>query len=107
MARSFTASRAALILHGIRQPQAVLSGQRYAMRVVAAELHHVALSGQPQRQRLHAQPTDDEQIAPRLAQLLVVRPLVEKISFHRAHVLRPLLLNVNERPLPPAKPEML
>lgn len=99
--------RAALILHGIRQPQAVLSGQRYAMRVVAAELHHVALSGQPQRQRLHAQPTDDEQIAPRLAQLLVVRPLVEKISFHRAHVLRPLLLNVNERPLPPAKPEML
>ena len=33
--------------------------------------------------------------------------LVEQIALHRTQVLRPLLLQVNQRPLPPAEREVL
>ena len=96
-----------LIFHGVGKPRAFFSAERYAPRIIASELHHVALPRKPQRERLNAKAADDEQIAPRLTQLLVVRALMQKISLHRAQIFRPLLLDVNECPLPPAEPKML
>ena len=77
------------------------------MYCITLKFHHVALSAQSQRERLYAQAADNPQIASCLAQLLVMCPLVEQLPFHGSKILRPLLFDVEQHPLPAAKPEML
>lgn len=77
------------------------------MYCITLKFHHVALSAQSQRERLYAQAADNPQIASCLAQLLVMCPLVEQLPFHGSKILRPLLFDVDQRPLPAAELEML
>ena len=96
----------ALVLDRVRQPQPVMSVQRDALRI-AAKLHNVALAAETERQRINAQTARDDPVAAALAQLLIMGALVQKRALSRTQILRPLLLNVDQCPLPPAKPEVL
>ena len=97
---------AALILDRIGQPCALVSVQRHAA-VIPAKLHDVALTGEAERQRVNAQAARDDRVAAALAQLLIVGALVQKRALRGAQVLCPLLLDMDQRPLPPAEPEVL
>ena len=70
-------------------------------------LQHVAGPGHPQGTGKHPYPPHRQQVSPALPQVLVVGPLVQNVPFHRAVVLLPLVLNVDQGPLPAAELEML
>ena len=71
------------------------------------ELHHVAFPRDPQRMGDHGEAAKDQQIAPALAKRLVVGAAVHQAALHRAQILLPLILHVNQRPLPPAEGKVL
>ena len=96
----------ALVLHGIRQPQSFLAAQGNALRI-GAKFHDITLSREPQRVGDDGKPPEDEHIAPALAGRLVVRTAVQQVALHRAHIVLPLAFYVDQRPLPPAKGEVL
>ena len=57
--------------------------------------------------RNHAHAPRRQRFSAALKQRLVVRALVHELPLHRTHVFRPLLLDMNQRPLPAAEREML
>ena len=90
----------------IGQIASLLSMQRHAAGV-PAKLHHVADPADPQPVGGDAHAADDQQIAPPLPGRGVVGLPVEGLPLHRPDVLRPLILNMDQRPLPPTKSKML
>ena len=74
---------------------------------VSVKFHHVALAGEPKLMGDHLQSSEDQRIAPVLTSCLIVGPAVEKIALHCPQVLLPLLLQVDQRPLPPAERKVL
>ena len=71
------------------------------------EFNDVANARRIQFMRNHPEAARNQHIAAPLDQVLVVRTAMKKISIDRAHVVRPLLLNENQRPLPRTKRIML
>ena len=53
------------------------------------------------------QPAQNQQIAALFHLLFVVGAAVHQVSLHRAYIIRPLLLQVDQRPLPPAEHKVL
>ena len=96
----------ALVFDGEGRPEALAAGQAHAVGR-AAELQHVAGAGNAQRRRKDPHPARNQQIAPTLKAVLVVRALVEQRAVGRVEIVRPKLLNVNERPLPAAERKVL
>ena len=72
-----------------------------------AELHYVALAAQAQPVRYHAHAAHSEKPAALFAERFVVGALMLQAPFGGVQVLAPLLFHVGERPLPPAKAEVL
>ena len=70
-------------------------------------LQHVALAGHAQRRGKYADAAGDVQIAATLLKPRVVGIAVHQSAVHRAEILRPLLLNVNQRPLAATEAEVL
>ena len=68
---------------------------------------YVALSGYTQFRGIDADAPRNETVAPPLLKVRVVGVFVEKGAVNGAEILRPLVLNVNEGPLPAAELEML
>ena len=71
------------------------------------KFHHIADTGDTQRGRLDGKASEDEQISPPFSLGLIVGTVVEQLPLHRAQVFPPQLLDVDQRPLPPTKGEML
>ena len=71
------------------------------------KFHHIADTGDTQRGRLDGKASEDEQISPPFPLGLIVGTVVEQLPLHRAQVFPPQLLDVNQRPLPPTKGEVL
>ena len=74
---------------------------------VAEKFDHVAAPGYAKARGLDTQPPNRQYVSPLLGKPLVVRPLVEDVSLDRPQVFRPLLFEVDERPLSPAERKVL
>ena len=68
---------------------------------------HIALAGHLQRGGKDADAPGDEQVAPALPEVSVVGILMHQCPVHRAGILCPLLLNMDQCPLPAAEFEVL
>ena len=68
---------------------------------------YVALSGYTQLRGIDADATRNKAVAPPLLKVCVVGVFMEDGTVNGAVVFRPLVLDVDQRPLPPAKPKML
>ena len=68
---------------------------------------YVALSGYTQLRRIDADATRNKAVAPPLLKARVVGVFVEDRAVNGAVVFRLLVLDVDQRPLPPAEPKML
>ena len=97
---------APLVFHGIGLPQPLPSGKRDA-GASPAIFQHIALAGNPQPGREHADPPGDHQISPALLERGVVGVFMKDRPVRGAVVLCPLVLDVDEGPSPPAKAKML
>ena len=70
-------------------------------------IQHVALPGHPQGGREHVHATGDKEIAPALGKPLVMGVLVHQSPIRGAEIFRPLVLDMDERPLPSAEFKVL
>ena len=68
---------------------------------------YVALSGYTQLRGIDADATRNKAVALPFLKVRVVGVFVEDRAVNGAIVFRPLVLDVDQRPPPPAKPEML
>ena len=78
----------------------LLRRTQYRLADDPAEFHHVAGSRQAQGRRKHPQAPDREQVPTAFPEALLMGPLVKQHSFRGPQVLRPLLFQVDKRPLP-------
>ena len=97
---------AVFILHRHGEPAALLSLQRDTIRV-GAELHHIAGPGQAQPVADDPHAAHRQQVTPLFPKGIVVAPFMQQLPLDGAQVFGPLLFEVNQRPLPPAKAEVL
>ena len=97
---------AALILHGVRLPQALALLERNS-DLATAEFQHVARARHTERAGEHAHIPRDEKISPTLGERTVVRVFVQDCTVRRAVVFCPLVFDVDESPLPATEAEML
>lgn len=71
------------------------------------KLQHIAGAGHTQRPGKNAHIACDEEISPAFGKCAVVRVFMQDRAVRRAVILRPLVLDVNERPLAAAELEVL
>ena len=71
------------------------------------QLHYIALPGQTQGIGDDGQTAEEQQIASALPEGGVVGPLMEQVSLHGTQVFLPLLLQMDQRPLPAAERKVL
>ena len=90
--------------HGFPEPFRVLQGD--ALRV-GPELDDVAVSAQAKPTADHLHPSGDEQAAAPFGLVCVMAAGVVELAFDGAAVLRPLLFQMDERPLAAAEAEVL
>ena len=69
----------------------------------SVKFDYIADAGQTQPRTRYSQSSKNKKIAPSLSNSLVMASFVHLIASNRKAVLRPLLLDMNERPLPGAK----
>ena len=72
----------------------------------SVKFHHIAFTGHAEHRRMDAHGTNNQQVAAAFC-AAAVRFLVQNRAVHRAVILRPLMLHMDERPLPTAECEML
>ena len=97
---------APLILHRVRLPYSLFAPDRNTGSPPMI-FQHIAFAGHTQRGGKYTDAPGDEQVAPALPEVSVVGILMHQRPVHRAEILRPLLLNMDQRPLPAAEFEML
>ena len=73
----------------------------------APEFNNIALTAQAESERVDAQTARDDRVAAALAKALIVCALVHDLTFDSAEILRPLLLDMYQCPLPTAEAKML
>jgi len=95
-----------LVFHRIRSPQALPAAERHAV-LIPEKFHHIAASGYAKVQGLDTQSPNRQQIASFFVKSLVVGAFMENIALHRTQVFRPLLFQMDQRPLPSAERKML
>ena len=83
-----------------------LAAELYAARI-SVEFQHVALAGNAESAGEDAHTARSYHTVAPLRQRLVVRALMHQPAVGRAQVLRPLILDMDKRPLPPAEQKML
>lgn len=71
------------------------------------KLQYIAGAGHTQRPGKNTHITGDEEISPAFGKCAVVRVFMQDRAVRRAVILRPLVLDVNERPLAAAELKML
>ena len=106
LVRSVRSGGAALVFDREGQVSSLFPLQWYACRV-PTELHHVACADESEPRRRDAQAANDQHISPPFPRRGVVGFSMERAALHRPDILRPLVFNVNQRPLPAAKAKML
>lgn len=97
---------AALVLHGEGQPSALPPAQLYAV-IAAVIFKHITLPGYAEPARGQANPMEGDHIAALLAKRLIMRSCMQERAVNGTKVLRPLVFDMNQRPLPAAKQEVL
>ena len=97
---------AALVFNGDGTPKSFLPVQPRTC-LFPVKFHDIRDAAHTELCRGNAQGTRHEQIPARFVQAAVMTLLVDDLPFDGAQVFLPLLLDVNERPLPAAKEEML
>jgi len=97
---------AMFVFNGIGAPTPLFSLQGDSLRI-PVELHHVTGPLQPEGVGYHPHPPGDEQATPALPPGFIVRGFVLNAPLRGQQVFRPLLFNMDQRPLPPAKGEVL
>ena len=97
---------AALVLHGQRLPQSVVSLKGNTVRG-GAELHHIAVAGQPQPVADDPQIPHGDEIPALFPQRIIMAALMQQASLGGAQVFRPLLLHISQGPLAAAETEVL
>ena len=95
-----------LVFHGQGQPKPGASLQGYPGGV-GAEFHHIAMPRKPQPPAVDTHPAHHQQVAALFGKGIVVAAVVFQAPLGSAQVFRPLLLQVDERPLAAAKRKML
>ena len=95
-----------LIFHGIRLPQPLPAFERNA-DLAPVKLQHIAGTGHTQRPGKNTHITGDEEVSPALGKPAVVGVFVKDRSVGGAEIFRPLILNMDERPLAAAELEVL
>ena len=96
----------ALILNGNRSESTLPAKQRHAMDI-PPKLHNIAAAAHAKRTGKDMQAARNNQISPRLPDCIVMGKVVQVLSFYGSEIILPLLLNMNQRPLPPAEGKML
>ena len=95
-----------LVLHGVWLPQPLPAFERNA-DLAPVKLQHIAGTGHTQCPGKNTHITGDEEVSPALEKPAVVGVFVEDRSVSGAEIFRPLILNVDERPLAAAELEVL
>ena len=94
------------VFHRHGTPAAFGVLKRHTLRV-SPELHDIAVPAETQSVADDLHPPRDEQIAPPLRLGGIVAPVVLQPPFRSAKVLRPLLFEVDQRPLTPTEAKVL
>ena len=97
---------AALILHRIGLPQSLFPDKGNT-GIPPVILQNITLPGYPQLCGVDAHPAGDEPVPPAFLEAWVMGVLVGNSSVDGAEILRPLIFDVNEGPLPAAESKML
>ncbi len=95
-----------LILYGVGLPETVLPRQRNAGGSPAV-LQYVASPGHPQLRRIHIGTACDKAIPTTLLKFWIMGVFMEQCPIYRAVVFCPLVFDVDQCPLTPAKRKML
>ena len=96
----------ALILHRIWLPQA-LAILEWDSPLIPAKFKHVARARHTERAGENAHIPRDEKVSPAFGERAVVRVFVQDRAIRRAVVFRPLVFDVDERPLPATELQVL
>ena len=86
---------------------ASLCKEKMDAMVIQMELHHITLTGYPQRPGEDGQPPNDQGVSSPLPGAHIVGVLVEELAVDGAPVLLPLVFDVDEGPLSAAEGEVL
>ncbi len=97
---------AALVLDGVRLPEAILPGQLCA-GLAADKFHDVAGAADPKRSGGNAQTAHSEFVAASFSKRFVMRPLMQDLALHCTQIVAPELFHMDQRPLSSTKGEML
>ena len=95
-----------LVLYGIGQPQPLTPFERDT-DFTPVKFQHVARAGNAERTRENTHIARDDEISSAFRKRAVVGIFVKDRSVSGAEIFRPLVLNVNERPLAAAELEVL
>ena len=95
-----------LVLHRIGLPQPILSGKRDA-GAAPVVFQHITLAGDTQFRGIDADAPLNLHISPAFRKRPVVGVFMHQRAVHRAVVFRPLVLDVNQRPLAAAEGKVL
>ena len=80
--------------------------ERHALEI-GVKFHNITLAGESQLMGDYLQSTKDQHISPALPGCLIVSFTVEKAALHSPKIFLPLLLQMDQCPLPPAECEVL
>ena len=94
------------ILPALRLPQSLFPGEGDPDGIPVV-FQYVALSGYTQLRGIDADATRNKAVAPPLLKVRVVGVFVEDRPVGGAEIFHPLILNMDERPLPATEAEML
>jgi hypothetical protein len=97
---------ATLVLDWLHQPPAFMIWNRDT-GIRPGVFDHISDPGQTERVRDKGKCSGDDNISPGLIEERIINPLMNEAPFLRAEILLPLLLDMDQCPLPPAETKML
>ncbi len=93
---------ALLILNWVHLKKSTMAMKHNAI-ICSAKLNNIARATHTHCSRMNRESPNDNDILSLLRQITIMCILMHQFAFHCMYILLPLLLNVNQRPLPPAK----
>ena len=98
--------RTFLVFHGGNRPFA-FTAKQFDPAGIPVKFNHIAHAYDIQALRSNPEASGNQQIPAGFELRIIMRTPVEEHALHRARVFRPLLLDMDQRPLPAAKGEVL